>query len=144
LATVEYKGAFYGVTAAEIERVFAAGKPVVIVVEPGGMKQIRRYAATRGWDAYSVFVNNPAVVIAERFLKRFADDFTFEQGPRASKKIETYSARLTAMMGEEQKWVLHATCSDDYDICLAEFDEKNSGDVVELICAIVVSQRETA
>jgi guanylate kinase len=105
---VEFNGNYYGVSVEEVNRVFATGKPVVIVVEPNGQKQIVDYAKTVGWEVFSIFVTNPPKVIAERFLNRFEGDCSYKADYMIEKLVETYSARLATIMTVEVQWVVEA------------------------------------
>lgn len=128
--TVYFNGNYYGISVAEIERVFALGKPVVAVVEPSGLKQIRPFAKDRGWEVFSVWINNPDIVIAERFLRRFDGE------PVIGRSIQTYASRLATMMSKERAWVIEAAMDDGtlYELNLDTFDERNDLQVSDQIC----------
>ena len=68
IETVEFNGNYYGVLASEIERLSLMGKPIVVIVEPEGLRQIVAYCRTHDWPLMKVFVGNPGVVIAKRFF----------------------------------------------------------------------------
>jgi len=128
--TVHFNGNFYGVSAKEVERVFAMNRPVVVVVEPEGLRQIREYAAKNGWRHIAVFINNPPEVIAHRFLERMLSDFTLALGKgTAGAILDTYSKRLGVMLKDECHWAedIGPVC----DTWLTNFDEKNIEAVVE-------------
>lgn len=130
--TVFFNGNHYGVTASEVERVFATGKPVVVVVEPSGLKQVRRYAKAKGWDVFSVWINNPDIVIAERFLRRFNSEIT------SGSALQIYTSRLATMMSKERSWIAEATMDDGllYERIIPTFDMHNDFQVVGEICEI--------
>lgn len=137
---IEFGGNCYGVSVEEIQRVFNSGKPVVIVVEPNGLKQIQEYSKKMGWNTFSVFVDNPPHVIAERFLQRFITDLNSRGGGGKSymtDKIKTYGSRMADIMTTEAEWRRHARESwmygrgeDLYDLIIGTFDEQNEKRVV--------------
>lgn len=134
IESVEFNGNKYGVSAEEAKRVFAKGRPMVVVVEPNGMKQISAYAADNGWRLFSVFISNPASVIAERFLRRFHNQTLLEPEEVVDKSIETYAARLGTMLTEEIGWQFEASMTDGlYNLKEWNFDEGNSQCVLDLI-----------
>jgi guanylate kinase len=123
--TVNFNGNFYGVSAEEIKRVADKGKPIVVIVEPKGLAQVRAYCQSHGWDICSVFIDNPGDVIGKRFLDRFISDgmsLGFE------KAADTYAKRLGVMLKDECWWAedMGPAC----DIWLHTFDELNVEDVV--------------
>ncbi|WP_297478445.1 guanylate kinase [Ferrovum sp.] len=133
---VNFNGHHYGVTEMEIEASFSKGESVVIVVDPSGQHQIKRFAQSKGWIVYSVFVTNPATIIAKRFMERFTCDMASRSAKDSSKQLEvvkTHSARLGAMMTEERDWIVQAATTGRYDMFMTRFDEMNSDSVVDEI-----------
>jgi guanylate kinase len=130
---VEFNGELYGVSAQEIRRVADLGKPIVVVVEPEGLVQIRHYAFQHGWEIQNVFVGNPPGVIASRFVKRLLADFTMAMATpgKADSVIDSYSRRLGVMLEREVHWAedVGPLCN----IWLHRFDESNIEEVVGLI-----------
>lgn len=133
--SVEFNGNFYGVSVQEVERVASYGRPIVLVVEPEGLKQIRQYALVAGWNVFSVFVNNPPSVIARRFLERYTSDFALSLGKgggEASRKvIDTYSARMGVMLEQEAFW--EEACYALVNVNLRRFDESNTDKALTLV-----------
>lgn len=129
---VEFNGNFYGVSAQEIERVAALNKPIVLIVEPQGLDQIHDYAMNTDWNVYSVFVKNPADVIARRFMERYTADFALalgKDGGEASRKVlDTYSKRLGVILDEEVYW--EDQCYMTCDLIVDRFDESNTDKVL--------------
>jgi guanylate kinase len=136
---VEFNGNRYGVTKTEMNRVAASGKPIVVVVEPHGAWQYRRFAAEAKWKLLSLFVNNPAEVLAKRFLDRFQQEI--EAGN--CKAIESYPARLALMMTEERNWVRN-NFEDGYDFTFDRFDDDSTWPIVNFIVAHVEALRDLA
>ena len=75
LETIEFNGNFYGGSVAEFEEKFESGLVPVIVVEPNGMHQINKNAASKGWEVINVFINIDPELQARRFLSRMCDDY---------------------------------------------------------------------
>lgn len=122
---VEFGGNYYGLSVAEVERLQAADKPIVVVCEPIGQKQIAAFAQKRGWPLLAVFVDNPAEVIAERFLRRFADELLGETQVGSDRQVAVYARRLSEMMTTEAGWRAEANraMSSPYGILVDRFDE---------------------
>ena len=131
IESVYFNGYFYGVTETEIERVFREDKPVVIVVEPSGQEQIKQFAKKKNWQVYSIFVTNPALIIAQRFLERVITDFEFAENKGTV--LLAQSSRLAAMLTEERHWIANAGKEGRYDLFMGQFDEMNSESVVDEI-----------
>jgi guanylate kinase len=55
---VKVEGNFYGMSKDEVVKAFGAGKPVVVVCEPSGVKEIYKHAVGEGWNPVRVFLNN--------------------------------------------------------------------------------------
>lgn len=127
--SVEFNGNSYGVTETEMKRVAAAGKPIVVVVEPHGAKQYREYAMSRDWNILSVFINNPPELIARRFLERFKR----EVAEGNCDALDSYAKRMAHMAWEEVEWVANPTM--EYDLWFDHFD----GNSTEPITAFVVN-----
>lgn len=130
--SVYFNGNYYGVSSKEIKRVADEGKPIVVIVEPEGLKQIKAYCNLHGWNLFSVFIDNPGDVIAKRFLDRMFRDY--EENPTPGgfvKTLETYSKRMGVMMQNERYWAedVGPMC----DLWLHKFDESNFDATVEQI-----------
>ena len=134
--SVFFNGQHYGVSVQEVERVAAQYKPIVVIVEPEGLKQIRAYCTGRGWNYFTVFVDNPGAVIGERYLARYMDDLKKAVQAGASdddiKKVQaSYAGRLGVMLKDECWWGedVGPLC----DLWLHEFDESNIDSVVDRV-----------
>jgi guanylate kinase len=132
---VEFNGNYYGVSAKEVQRVAEQRKPIVVIVEPEGLIQVRDYCRQKGWNIYSVFIDNPGDVIAHRFLERMLGDFSSAiAAGTADKVIDTYSKRLGIMLKDECYWA-----EDNGPVCdlwLQEFNERNIDKTVAYLNAI--------
>lgn len=131
IESVEFNGNLYGISGFEVERVAALGKPIVVVCDPHGALQFRRYAEHRGWKIVSLFVNAPAETIARRFLDRYRQDI--EAGNCRS--LESYPSRLAEMMTTERGWVRAAGADSQYDVWFDNFD----GDATEPTVNFIVN-----
>jgi guanylate kinase len=137
--SVEFNGNFYAVSAEEVKRVAAKNKPIVVIVEPEGLKQIRAYCQNRGWNYFTVFIDNPGYVIGDRFLARYMSDLrTIVQTDMSDAAVQavlgTYAARLGVMLKDECHWGedVGPLC----DLWLQNFDESNIDSVMGQISAV--------
>lgn len=139
--SVEFNGCHYGLSRAEVERVAKRGSPVVMVVEPQGHKQVKRYCQENGWAMLSVWVGNPREVILRRFMKRFA--ILLECSKNRTGLIERESQRLNTMFEVEAAWVAEAFMDQSkraiYDLQLAEFGPDTELPAITMIQSTVVS-----
>lgn len=142
IESVEFNGNRYAVSSYEIDRAFSYGKDVVIVCEPEGAKQIRAYCMQTGTKLLQVFVDAPADVIAQRFLKRFLQDYRAAENTgtvSATKRVlEASGKRLGVMMTEERGWVKCAsrfmeTDLSRYDMMVPVYDEATEQTVITAI-----------
>lgn len=122
---VEFGGNYYGLSVPEIMRVADQRKPIVVVCEPIGQKQIAKYCKANGWKLVSVFVSNSDAVIAERFLGRFANELASAgiAVGAATPVVERYAGRMEQMMTTERAWIAESEAQDIYDIKLSRFDQ---------------------
>lgn len=146
--SVKFAKASYGVTAAEIDRLFAEGDNVVIVCEPVGAKQIAAWCVARGQiHLTQVFLDNAQDVINERFLRRATDEISRASmsGPAngiEARVVKTYAERMKTMMTVEQEWRREAlsdshptygTSSWRYDVVIPLFDKSNAKEIADSI-----------
>lgn len=141
---VEFGGNYYGLTVAEVKRLAALGKPIVVVCEPVGQKQIAAWCKDNGFPIYAVFVDNPEQVIAERFLKRFATELMVETQTGSDKQVATYARRLKEMMTTERGWVGEAWASEHYNLRVSEFNEANDFEIAEIIVGVALKATQPA
>lgn len=132
---VEFGGNYYGMSVPEIERVSALGKPIVIVCEPIGQKQIKTWCAANDVKLVSVFVTNPKRVIADRFMLRLWDELTANRKSAAlpGTVLLPAASRLAEMMGTERGWVTEALVDGTYDLSFWRFDPNTQDWVIEKI-----------
>lgn len=102
------RGDYYGVTKTEAQRKLETGRPIVVIVEPAGIPQFKRYAKEVGADFYSVFINVDLEVAESRMMLRDAGAPTLER-------------RLKGLRTTEMGWKLL-----DYDLRLeVGYDKDN-------------------
>lgn len=142
---VQFGENHYGLTAAELERLFQMGDHVVLVCEPVGAKQIRRaFIAREDVELCQVFIDCPQQLLAERFLHRFFDDATAAVAakgtPGLQATVQGYAKRQR-MMAAEQEWTAEAygpahpdsqggISGFRYDLIIPSFAKNNETDVV--------------
>lgn len=120
---VEFGGNYYGLSVPEIMRVADQCKPIVVVCEPVGQKQIAEYCKANGWKLVSVFVMNPDEVIYERFLERLANDAWGMSSEDIAKLTKSAAGRMKQMMTTERAWIAESETQDLYDIKFSRFDQ---------------------
>lgn len=136
IEVVNFNGNWYGVTAAEIDRLHARFDHVILVVEPCGAKQIHQYfKGFKNITLRQVFLTNRPSVLAERFLQRFGQESLSNVNA-----VQTYAKRMATMMSTERGWVTEAyLCNDNpingfkYDWLLEEFNLVNRDEVIARI-----------
>jgi len=133
IESIVFNGNNYGLSSAEVSRLSSMGKPVVVVCEPSGRDQIRKFCMNRGWECRSVFVGNPPEVIMSRFMNRFAEEVSFMTPDEKDKAVRTYSSRLVEMITTEKAWTEEGVVRSPYSFVFPWFDETNSSCVVDTL-----------
>ena len=125
------EGNFYGMSKDEVLKAFAAGKPVVVVCEPSGVKEIYKYAVGEGWNPIRVFLNNKPELLVQRFLERFQED--------KKANSEQYATRLLKMVSfERENWIEPALKGlHSYEVVYPTFVNENQAEVVRVIVSQV-------
>jgi guanylate kinase len=133
---VRFGGNYYGLMVNEVRRAFEAGKDVVLVCEPEGLRQIAAWSKAHSVHHVAVYVDNPPQVIAERFMKRAGVDVAEAMISRspddAAKVLKGYASRLSEMLSTEQSWAKLIT-SDEIGVYVPMFNEANQQSVVDVI-----------
>lgn len=138
---VEFGGNYYGLSVPEVMRLKEEGKPIVVVCEPIGQKQIAAWCKTNGFPLYAVFVDNPEQVIAQRFISRLSEEAM--QGLGIDEKtIGSYAGRMKEMMTTERGWVGEAWAGDIYNLRVSEFNEANCDEIADIVAGIAMRQPE--
>lgn len=125
---VEFNGNRYGISAGEVERIAASGKPIVIVCEPNGRDQIIEYGSKHGYEVIPVFISASIDKIAERFIERMSYDLNAVNSVRDSLAVQAnYASRLSLIMGEERQWIVEAIESNSvYNFYHLNFDDQDA------------------
>ena len=101
----------YGLTVHELDRVLNQSDNCVVIVEPKGLKQVQSYCKKNHIRFFSVFLNVPAKVRAERFVKRHKQDLIDEK--------ESVVQRIAHMIDTEVGWVMDAYLNNEqYEIIM--------------------------
>jgi guanylate kinase len=137
---VRFGGNHYGLMVSEVRRAFEAGKDVVLVCEPEGLRQIAAWSKTQGAHHVAVYVDNPTEVIAARFMKRagidVAEAMIHKSPGDAAKVLKGYAGRLAEMLSTEQSWA-RLIRTEEIDVYLPAFNEQTQASAVEHIKAHV-------
>jgi guanylate kinase len=133
---VKFGGNRYGLSVKEVKDKFTQGKDVVLVCEPIGLAQIRKWAQANGVPHVAVYVDNPPQVIAERFLKRagidIAEAMIHKSPDDTAAMVKNYAGRLKEMLTTEQRWAETAG-SDVIDLYVPVFERENEESVIRVI-----------
>lgn len=133
--SVVFNGNQYAISCAEVERVLATRKPIVVVIEPEGLKQMKSYAQKRAWPICSVFIDNAPEELASRFLRRFATEL--KTTADREKAVVTYAGRMASMMTTEREWSVESQASPDlYDFVWERFDATNTEQIVRTLAGM--------
>lgn len=139
---VKFGGSHYGLMASEATRAFGSGKDVVLVCEPEGLRQIRKWSKENDVHHVAVYVDNPPAVIAERFMKRagvdVAEAMIHKSPDDAAKVLKGYAGRLAEMLSTEQSWAKLIT-SEEIDVYVPMFNQANQQSVVDVVKMHVTS-----
>lgn len=136
---VEFGGNYYGLSVPEVMRLKKEGKPIVVVCEPIGQKQIAAWCKANGFPLYAVFVDNPEQVIAQRFMIRFATELDYGYSEKLALQ---YAGRMKEMMTTERGWVGEAWAGDIYNLRVSEFNEANCDEIADIVAGIAMRQPE--
>lgn len=135
---VKFGENYYGVSLGEITAHADSSIPKVIVCEPNGFRNIKNFCAKNEIPFFSVFIDGPPNIIAERFLSRVVDDVSScANGVNAAWKLKTYATRLAEMMTTEREWGANV---DEYDLYVESFVAENCYTIVDSIITTVKSK----
>lgn len=126
-----FNGQVYGVLADEIEN---SDVPVIAVVEPNGLKQIKEYCVKKGVKHVCIVLENSLDILISRFLSRYK-----ESGIDA-KDMDSFSLRLNSLVSKEVNWPgLINDLIMAPDLC-CRYDHDNELTVNDLIHRIVENE----
>lgn len=124
---VEYNrhaGAVYGTTVEALERASSSGKPVVSVLDPNGVVNLRKACGT-SMRMVSMFLSPSRKVALERLDQRYG----------IAGKVDSlmYATRLSVYLNQERYWL------DDYfahfDLIEREFSQETEDDILAVALA---------
>lgn len=101
--SVEFNGNSYGVSIAEIEKVYHGGKKPILIVEPRGLAQVKTYFKGSPIEVVSVFVTAKLETLIHRYLQRMV-----ATGVSKGEAEVAYNAkRITSIFTESETWGSH-------------------------------------
>jgi guanylate kinase len=145
---VQYENNYYGLSRAEFEKGFDAGKAVIAVVEPSGRNQIARYCAINGWKHVSTFIDSNADVMLRRLASRTCADLqeiNLDNDPleRPTKVYNTLARRLDTMREVEFEWMREARQRRfPYTAYIRVSNESNFDMIIRFLEAVVAAHQE--
>ena len=66
---------WYGVTRTDLSKALATGKPLLVVLDPRGVKRMRVLAQDQGWRIQTLFINQSRDQLARTLVRRGGADF---------------------------------------------------------------------
>lgn len=125
----------YGIYVNEIERILKKGKTPLIIIEPIGLKNLRK--ASTGFSFYSVYIDGVLEDLYTRFLNRFKDNVLEELMNVDAIKYE--ASRLVSLTKEHQTWWLGTS----YEQSIPVFNATNEDYVVKMLTQLALDFRKT-
>ena len=135
---VRFNDFSYGMSKRETFRQLENHDAIVVVVDPEGAMQMRKFCRENGIYPLMVFVDAQDDVMAHRFLERFVGDMLTTYMRDKQKAFEVYSARLGTMFGTEQTWRRQAReMKLPYQVYFSKYDESNADTAANMILSRV-------
>lgn len=118
---------YYGVSKKALQDFLETGKDGILVIEPFGSANVRKYCEGKPIDLHQVFLNNPLPLLVTRMLERFKGD--------QLANTENYVRRLQDMIiFEQENWVKKAYSGEHkYEQIFDEFGSHNQNEVINSI-----------
>lgn len=104
---IEFSGARYGVTHAEMAVKMAAEVPPMVILEPQGLKAYKKLCSASGWDVFTVYVSTVEEERIRRLNLRTAMDLErveYLTAEKAERILSTHTNRLLSITTEERRW----------------------------------------
>ena len=141
---------YYGINESEPLRISKNGSPVVIVVDPTGIKNLKKYCKKKGWNYVSVFVNSPINTLIERLESRKIKEISLldKHDGNYSRNKESIERIIDERKDhiinfEFKNWVSEATSEKKiYDIIFDKFNNENQNEVIDKIRKKVDKQQK--
>lgn len=119
-----YNNFYYGVSEQDV--IDNANKPIVWVVAPSSLSQIKSYCLKNNHNLTKIFISNPEEVLLSRLFERFKND--------NQAKTSVYVARLQSMINHERQWIADAKSNvHNYDLVINHFDSTTQADVLKQV-----------
>jgi guanylate kinase len=120
---VEFAGNIYGMLRGHVLDMAGYNKPMVVVVEPHGAEQFKKFARAHGWTIHCLYLHVDKSVVIERFLSRLKGD------ERAS--VTNYARRLAQLLDVELEWgITHLPL---WDTVIPGFGPDNEAQVISQV-----------
>lgn len=108
---VNFLGDYYGVTKSEAIHKLEMGMPIIIIVEPSGIPQFKRFANEINADFFSIYLGVNIDVALSRMKSRDAQSASLD-------------GRIANLVDKEMSWV-----NLDYDLRINGYNELNQESV---------------
>jgi guanylate kinase len=99
MESVTFNGYHYGVSVTEVAEATIAGKTPVVIVEPNGLVQMRKYAEDNGIDLCSFFIDGDLSTLIQRYLMRASTE-NLADGETAYRNAR----RIASLFKEHEDW----------------------------------------
>lgn len=118
---------YYGVSKKALQDFLDSGNDGILVIEPFGSANVRKYCEGKDIDLHQVFLNNPLPLLVSRMLERFKGD--------SLAKTDNYVRRLQDMIiFEQENWVKKAYSGEHkYEQIFDSFGNENQIEVINSI-----------
>lgn len=114
---ITYNGTRYGVTKAEMTLKLAEGAPPpIVILEPQGLTEYRKYCGANGYVMFSVYVETQESIRLQRLVDRTTNEliqavYTLSSSPNGSaiatrmrKIVASNNSRLNEILSSERLW----------------------------------------
>lgn len=123
METVSFNGYSYGVSVQEMSEVTKDGKVAVLIVEPQGLTQIKKYCVNHHVPLMSIYVDGDLQDLIARYLLRL-------EGEQLNQEMAArHAKRLVSMHNEHRAWIV----AHQYDMHISKYDENTQEQVIHMI-----------
>jgi guanylate kinase len=130
MESISFNGYSYGVSVDEMAKATQDGKIAVLIVEPKGLQQIKKYCMNHKVHLFTVYIGGEPENLISRYLKRLSGEDLSSEGV-----AERHAKRLVSLFNEVEEWApsFRLDGSGDYDMELESFSPGNQEQVIQLI-----------
>jgi guanylate kinase len=121
---ISFNGFSYGVSAEEMAKATQGGKTAVLIVEPFGLAQIKKYCTNHKVPLHSVYIHGELINLITRYIRRMQGE-SIDQVSVASR----HAKRLDSLIKEHNNWIT----AHQYDTFISRFDEGTQEQTIDLI-----------